>query len=72
MTDEPEYQPTAEEAAIMKGQIDPSSSGLPEEEQRQNTFTFFNRIIGDEDNSKTANLDSTEIGNARLPVRTQQ
>ena len=46
--------------------------GYPQEEEKQNIFSFFKRVISMKDNSKTANLDKDELGIVRIPVRTCQ
>ena len=57
---------TPEELEILK------SMNYPQEEEKQNIFTFFKKVISMEDNSKTGNLTKDEIGLVRIPVRTAQ
>ena len=49
-----------------------SAMGYPKQEEKQNIFTFFKRVIGMQDTSRTANLTEVELGGIRIPVRTLQ
>lgn len=44
----------------------------PQEEEKQNMFAFFKRVLSTKDNTKTGNLTNEEIGEVRLPVRTNK
>jgi len=69
MTDNQEETPmTPEEMEMLKSM----GYGYPQEEEKQNIFTFFKKVIAQKDNSKTANLDIDELGIVRIPVRTCQ
>jgi hypothetical protein len=59
---------TPEETEILKSMGVVGS--YPQEEEKQNIFTFFRKVISMEDNSRTANLTKDEIGEPRIPVRT--
>ncbi len=41
-------------------------------EQKQNTHTFFTKIIQTEDTTKVGNLTSEELGEPRLPLRSSK
>jgi len=42
----------------------------PKEDEKQNIFSFFKRVIGMKDTTKTSNLNEEELGFATVPVRT--
>ena len=65
MSEEPEL--TEEE---MKEMEDVISGSYPKEEEKQNIFTYFKKIIEDKFNVKTANVTDEELGMATIPVRT--
>jgi len=44
--------------------------GYPKEEEKQNIFSFFKRVILMPDTSRTSNLTEEELGHVRVPVRT--
>jgi len=44
--------------------------GHPQQEEKQNIFSFFKRVIFMPDTTRTANLDKDELGYVRIPVRT--
>jgi len=46
--------------------------GHPQEEDKQNIYAYFKKVISMGDNAKTSNLLDEEIGSAKLPVRTHQ
>lgn len=68
MTDEEQLTPEDIEAVR---QIAGVSGLYPESEEKRNVFAFFNQVMLQPDNLKTANLDKDELGSAILPVRTR-
>ena len=46
--------------------------GFPQQEEKQNIYNYFKKVISMIDNSKTGNLTDDEIGLAKVPVRTNQ
>lgn len=59
----PEEMQLAEELAE-------SGYGYPKEEEKQNIFSFFRRVIFMPDTSRTSNLTEDELGMVKIPVRT--
>ena len=43
---------------------------LPEKEDKQSILSFFNKVIGMTDNTKTGNVSIDELGEVKLPIRT--
>lgn len=64
-----EEQLTPEEAEELEDII---SRGYPKEEEKQNMFAFFKRVMMTKDNTKSANLTEEELGGLSYPVRTSQ
>lgn len=52
--------------------LDEMGYGYPKEEEKQNIYNYFKRVITVKDNTKTANLLNEELGMAKIPVRTAQ
>ena len=50
--------------------FDEISQLYPTQEEKQNIFTYFKKVILQKNNIKTANLTNDEIGLVKLPVRT--
>lgn len=67
---EEETQLTQEDIEAVR-QITGVSGLYPESEEKRNVFAFFNQVISQPFNDKTANLDKDELGSATLPVRTR-
>lgn len=67
MADE-EIEPTPEEIEAL-GKL---GYGYPQEEERQNIYTYFKQVIFMPTNTKTGNLTNEELGFVRIPVRTNQ
>ena len=44
----------------------------PKQEDKQNIYTYFKKVLSQEDNSKTAFLNNDELGIVKIPVRTNQ
>jgi len=61
-----EEQLTQEEVDLLAQ----SGLGYPQQEDKNNIFTFFKKVLSMDDTSRTANLTETELGGVRIPVRT--
>jgi len=61
-----------EENALIEEEILRQQLGYPREEEKQNIFNYFKKVVAMKDNTKTANLTNDEIGMVKLPVRTNQ
>ena len=61
---------TPEEEAALEENYGNYSYGYPTPEEKNNIYTYFKRVIGMFDNTKTANLTADEIGMVKIPVRT--
>ena len=48
------------------------NENYPKEEEKHNVFKFFDKVLTDIDNTKSANLDKDELGLPKLPVRSNQ
>jgi len=59
-------QLTAEEIELLQQ----SGMGYPQQEEKNNIFTFFKKVLNMDDTSRTANLTEVELGGIRIPVRT--
>jgi len=44
--------------------------GYPIEEEKQNIFSFFKRVIATKDTTRVSNLNDEELGLAKIPIRT--
>jgi len=60
---------TPEEQALLTAEF---GGNYPKEEEKQNIYNYFKKVISMKDNTKTANLTEDEIGFAKIPVRTNQ
>jgi len=58
--------PTPEEMML----LEELEKQYPKEDEKQNIFSFFKRVIGMKDTTKTSNLSEDELGFAYVPVRT--
>lgn len=60
---------TEEEANLLERAM---GHNYPQEEEKQNIFSFFKRVITMKSNTRTANLNEDEMGRPIIPVRTNQ
>lgn len=65
-----EEELTTEEVEVLK-QME-YGDNYPKQEEKQNIYNYFKKVIEALDNTKTANLLNDELGFARIPVRTNQ
>ena len=57
------------QAAELEALTGDKSYGYPKPTSKESQFKFFKEIIDREDSSKVANLDTAELGNMKLSVR---
>jgi len=62
-----EEELTPEEAQELQEML-----GYPRQEEKQNIYAYFKKVLSVEDNSKTAFLTDEELGLVKIPVRTNQ
>jgi len=61
-----------EEAALKEIMEKEAIDNFPQQEEKENIYNYFKKVISMPSNTKTSNLDKEELGQVKLPVRTLQ